>query len=151
MIRRVHISVKKISRLTHGVYTSLPVKEMPSAEVLSTYHGLWQVEAAFRVTKHDLQVRPIYHWKPERIEAHIAIAFMGLVLVRMLSYRAKIQQRTPMSEERIRTALRKAEVLVMRRPSDDTQYGVPMPLDRDAKRLYQLMNLPYRDEPFVIP
>ncbi len=47
--------------------------------ILSQYRGLWQVEDTFRVSKHDLKIRPIYHWTPRRIEAHIAIAFMSLL------------------------------------------------------------------------
>ena len=45
--------------------------------VMSHYHGLWQVEESFRITKHDLRVRPIWHWNSDRIRAHIAIAFMA--------------------------------------------------------------------------
>lgn len=117
----------------HGVYTSLPVSQASPRAVLDLYRGLWQVEAAFRVTKHDLQVRPVYHWKPERIQAHIAIAFMCLTLVRVLSYRVQVQQRTAMSEERIRTALHKTEVADTRATRGDARYAIPMPLTTDAK------------------
>ena len=91
----------------HGVYTSHVATTLDSESALEMYRGLWQVEAAFRVSKHDLQVRPIFHWKPQRIEAHVAIAFMCLTLVRMLSYRTHVQQHVAMSEERIRIALEK--------------------------------------------
>jgi len=33
---------------------------MNAEEVLSQYHGLWQVEESFRITKHDLRVRPVF-------------------------------------------------------------------------------------------
>ena len=102
------------------------------------------------MTKHDLQVRPVYHWKPARIRAHVAIAFMCLTLVRMLGYRTKVQQRTRMSEARIRNALQKAEVAVPRRVVDDTRYGIPMPLTTDARKLYKLMHVDYRTRPFEI-
>ena len=57
------------SRWPHSI-TNLP--DMDSAEVLSHYHGLWQVEETFHVSKHDLRVRPIYHWTPARVHAHIS-------------------------------------------------------------------------------
>ena len=62
----------------HGVITNLP--DTPHQEVLSHYRGLWQVEESFRITKHDLKVRPIYHWTPSRVRAHIAISSMGFVV-----------------------------------------------------------------------
>ncbi|MFN2440705.1 MAG: IS1634 family transposase, partial [Chitinophagaceae bacterium] len=44
-------------------------------EVISQYQQLWTIEKAFRISKHDLQIRPIYHQLKRRIEAHICIAF----------------------------------------------------------------------------
>ena len=135
----------------HGVYTSHVATTLDSESALEMYRGLWQVEAAFRVSKHDLQVRPIFHWKPQRIEAHVAIAFMCLTLVRMLSYRTHVQQHVAMSEERIRIALEKTQVATMHHHKNSKQrYGMPMALTADAKRLYKLMNIPYHKEIFVI-
>ena len=56
----------------HGVVTNLP-DDHKAHEVLTHYRGLWQVEESFRITKHDLKVRPIYHWTPSRIRAHIGL------------------------------------------------------------------------------
>ena len=47
----------------HGVITNLP-QSTDNATVLSRYRGLWQVEDTFRVSKHDLKIRPVYHWTP---------------------------------------------------------------------------------------
>ena len=74
-----------------GVITNL--RDAAAAEVLSHYHGLWQVEESFRITKHDLRVRPIWHWTPDRIRAHIAISFMAFACVRHLAYRVAVQKR----------------------------------------------------------
>ena len=46
-------------------------------EVVAQYHGLWVVERAFRVTKGNLEARPIFHFTEKRIEAHICICFMA--------------------------------------------------------------------------
>jgi Transposase len=45
----------------HGVLTNIKDEEMSGEEVLSQYHGLWQVEESFRISKHDLRVRPVFH------------------------------------------------------------------------------------------
>ena len=65
---------------------------MPIEEILEHYRGLWQVERRFYIAKNDLKVRPIYHWTPKRIRAHLAIAYMAFACVRHLAYRVKLQK-----------------------------------------------------------
>src|SRR6266704_3873626 len=43
--------------------------------VISSYHQLWRIEKSFRMSKHDLKARPIYHRKRESIDAHLSIVF----------------------------------------------------------------------------
>jgi len=50
-----------------GVYTNQT--SLSDSEVLDHYRSLWQVEESFRINKHDLSVRPIYHWTPKRVKA----------------------------------------------------------------------------------
>lgn len=49
-----------------------------------TYIGLTQIEDCFRVTKHDFDLRPIFHHKQDRTQAHILVCFLALVLWRTL-------------------------------------------------------------------
>ena len=44
-------------------------------QVIENYSHLWKIEKAFRISKHDLKIRPIYHRLQRRIEAHITINF----------------------------------------------------------------------------
>ena len=74
-----------------GVTTNL--HDASVSEVMAHYHGLWQVEESFRITKHDLKVRPIWHWNENRIRAYIAIAFMAFACGRHLACRVAIQKR----------------------------------------------------------
>jgi hypothetical protein len=55
--------------------------------VISSYHQLWQIEKAFRMSKHDLQARPIYHRKRDSIEAHLTIVFAALAVSRLIEAR----------------------------------------------------------------
>jgi len=48
------------------------------------YIGLTQIEDCFRISKHDLGLRPLYHQKQDRTQAHILVCFLGLVLWRTL-------------------------------------------------------------------
>lgn len=47
------------------------------SEIVEQYHGLWVVERAFRITKGNLEARPIFHFTEKRIEAHICICFIA--------------------------------------------------------------------------
>lgn len=49
-------------------------------EVIENYNNLWIIEKAFRISKTDLKIRPIYHRLRERIEAHICISFVSYLL-----------------------------------------------------------------------
>ena len=55
-------------------------------EVIAQYRGLWQVERTFRITKHNLSIRPVYHYKDRRIAAHFAICFLALALIRTTEF-----------------------------------------------------------------
>lgn len=48
--------------------------------VIGAYHDLFRIEKAFRMSKHDLAARPIYHHKRESIEAHLSIVFAALTV-----------------------------------------------------------------------
>src|SRR4051795_4141559 len=48
--------------------------------VIGAYHQLWRIEKAFRMSKHDLQARPIYHHTRDSIEAHLSIVFAAMAV-----------------------------------------------------------------------
>jgi transposase len=53
-------------------------------EVIENYKNLWQIEKAFRMSKTDLRIRPIYHRLRNRIEAHICISFTAYCIYKEL-------------------------------------------------------------------
>jgi transposase len=58
--------------------------EQDPSKVWEWYLQLQQAEAAFRCAKSDLSLRPIFHHKTERVEAHILVCFLSLALWRVL-------------------------------------------------------------------
>ena len=46
--------------------------------MIGAYHRLWHSEKSFRMSKHDLRARPIYHRKRDSIEAHLSVVFAAL-------------------------------------------------------------------------
>lgn len=58
--------------------------KLTGSEVIENYNNLWKIEKAFRISKTDLKIRPIYHRLRNRIEAHICISFVSFVLFKEL-------------------------------------------------------------------
>ena len=51
-----------------------------SGFVIDAYHQLWQIEKSFRMSKHDLQARPIYHRLRDSIEAHLSTVVAAMAV-----------------------------------------------------------------------
>lgn len=60
------------------------ITQIPEKLLIDRYHDLWKVEQAFRITKSDLEARPIYHRKKESIEYHILIVFVALCMGKII-------------------------------------------------------------------
>jgi len=50
-----------------GYYTDIEELVASNTTIISRYHNLYKIEKAFRISKHDLQTRPIFHFKEESI------------------------------------------------------------------------------------
>jgi transposase len=57
--------------------------------IIEMYRGLWKIEEAFRVTKSDLETRPVYLSLEDHIRAHFLICFIALVIARILQHRVE--------------------------------------------------------------
>jgi hypothetical protein len=68
----------------HLIHTSQI--DVPDAEVLAAYHELWRIEDAFKVSKTELQARPVFVWTRPHIEAHFTICFLALLITRLLQH-----------------------------------------------------------------
>ncbi len=58
--------------------------KLTGEQIIENYGNLWQVEKAFRMSKTDLRIRPIYHRLQRRIEAHICISFAAYSIYKEL-------------------------------------------------------------------
>jgi len=61
-------------------------------QIIDHYKHLWTIEKTFRISKTDLRIRPIYHYKRKRIEAHICIAFAACKLYKELERQLKLKR-----------------------------------------------------------
>lgn len=71
------------SRFTKDGYFQLN-KEVRPYDIIKMYRGLWEIEETFRITKSNLELRPVYHSKRRRIEAHFLICYVSLTIIRLL-------------------------------------------------------------------
>ena len=131
----------------HGVITN--AKDIADTEILSQYKDLWNVENAFRITKHDLKVRPVFHWKPERVRAHLAISFTAYALVKHLEYRVKLQYKK-LSCEKIRQLLIRAQTSILFDKAKKIRYGLPSRIRQDTRKIYKLIRREWRLTPYII-
>ena len=131
----------------HGVVTN--IKDMTAEEIREQYHGLWQVEESFRISKTDLKIRPIYHFTPKRVKAHVAICFMALVMLRHMMYRIKIQYK-PMSAKSIRNNLLGVQLSILKDSKTQKRYGIPSNFTPEAEKLYKILGKKLNSTPFEI-
>ena len=74
----------------HGIITNIHDKH--AKELLAKYHSLWHIEEAFRINKHNLKMRPIYHWTEKRIESHVALCYMAFAVLKLIQYKVELTQ-----------------------------------------------------------
>ncbi len=95
--------------------------------VIGAYHQLWHVEKSFRMSKHDLQARPIYHHKLESIDAHLNIVFAALAVSR------HIEAQTGWSIRRFVQTTRRYRTVTIRAGTQTLTAEDPLPTNlRDA-------------------
>ncbi len=95
--------------------------------VIGAYHRLFQIEASFRMSKHDLAARPIYHHKRESIDAHLNVVFAALAVGRL------IEERTGWSIRRFVRTARRYRTVQIRAGQQLITAADPMPAElRDA-------------------
>ena len=107
--------------------------------VLARYKGLWQIEAAFRLNKHDLRMRPIYHWTPRRIQAHVLICFLAYSLVCFAQETLK-KSDLGLSFERLREELKDVQASRVRDQKTGQRFLLPSKITDTQKRIYQAFN-----------
>jgi hypothetical protein len=87
------IEKRKLLLGIKGYCTDLSENEMPNEQVISRYHQLWHIEQSFRMSKNDLQARPIYHQNDNAIRSHILICFVALIIEKYLELNTSLSLR----------------------------------------------------------
>ena len=120
----------------HGIITN--DLSSPAGELLARYRQLWVIEESFRINKHTLAMRPIYHFKPERIQVHVLICYLAFALSRYTQQQLK-NYGTPMSVDSIRHALSQVEASIVR--AEDRVYRMPSKTRAEAEAIYRAFGI----------
>ncbi len=104
-------SWRKWADLSEGCYLLRSnVIDWTAAELWQAYMQLTEAEEAFRIHKSDLRIRPVWHQKTERVQAHILVCFLAYVLWKMLAQTCK---RAGLGDEPRRVLAELAQIKVM--------------------------------------
>jgi transposase len=107
-------------------------------EVLENYNQLWQIEKAFRVSKTDLKVRPVYHRLPKRIQAHICIVFTAYKVYKELERQLQILQ-SPISVNKAIDIAESIFQIVIQTPNSKTTLKKTLLLNEEQKLLAKIL------------
>jgi transposase len=121
----------------HGVITNL--KEDEASSVIARYARLWVIEESFRIKKHLLKIRPIFHWKPNRIHAHITMCYMAFATLRHLQYRVALTQK--ISPEIIIEELLQVQASIHIHKRTKDLYRVPGYFSNTARKIYKAIGV----------
>ena len=106
--------------------------------VIETYGQLWQIERAFRISKTDLRIRPMYHYRRRRIEAHVLVAFVAYTIYKELERRLN-EAGVAMSPKRAAELTQTMYEMTFRLPNDPEDYQKLLQMDTDQQALYDLL------------
>jgi transposase len=90
--KRLNLDIKKIDEEEkYDGYSSIVTSElnMPTNEIIDTYRGLWEIEETFKITKSDLESRPVYVRDDEHIKAHFLTCFIALTILRIIQKKTR--------------------------------------------------------------
>jgi len=107
-------------------------------EIISNYSNLWHIEKAFRMSKSDLEIRPIYHYKKRRIEAHISISFVAYTIYKELE-RLLYKHKAPFSVKKARDIIRNMYQIEIELPNSKHKEKVLLNMDDDQHLLLKII------------
>jgi len=113
------------------------VQDMAASEVVQRYKALADIERGFRVLKSEIEIAPVFHRLPERIQAHASICFMALILYRVMRQRLKLAG-SDLSPEAALADLRRIQRHTVSIDSGATIHGVSSVQPRQADALAAL-------------
>lgn len=108
-------------------------------EVLENYNNLWHIEKAFRMSKTDLRIRPIYHRLRHRIEAHICISFTAYSIYKELE-RVLYEEKSTLSLKKAAELTHNMYQISYTLPDSKHTKSKLLKMDPDQEELYHIIS-----------
>ena len=107
---------------------------------MENYKHLWTIEKAFRVSKTDLRVRPIYHRLEKRIRTHICLAFCSYKLYKEFERQLKVKKSRYSVDQALKAlkTIYEADIIL---PQSKTRQRMILPLDEVQAHILNLMEI----------
>ena len=106
-------------------------------EVMENYKNLWHIEKAFRMSKTDLRIRPIYHRLRNRIEAHICISFTAYCIYKELE-RVLYEEKSFLSLKKAAEITHNMYQVTYTLPESKQTKSRLLNMDREQAELYRI-------------
>ena len=121
-----------------GLKGYLTNTDLATDVVIESYGQLWHIEKAFRISKTDLRIRPMYHRLRRRIEAHVLVAFVAYTIYKELERRLA-EAKLPISPKRVAELTQTMYEISFRLPSDPQDHRMLLQMDEEERQIYDLL------------
>ena len=112
--------------------------KLSSQQIIENYRNLWHIEKAFRMSKTDLRIRPVYHRLKNRIEAHICISFTAYTIYKELE-RLLYKENSNLSLEKARELTRNMYEITYTLPDSKHTKSKLLKMDDEQAELFQIV------------
>ncbi len=108
-------------------------------QIIENYKNLWHIEKAFRMSKTDLRIRPIYHRLRDRIEAHICVSFTAYCIYKELE-RVLYKEKSKLSLKKAAEVTHNMYEITYTLPESKQTKSKLLKMDDEQAELYQIVN-----------
>jgi len=122
-----------------GLKGYLTNSKLAPKTIMENYNNLWHIEKAFRISKTDLRIRPIYHRIRDRIEAHISISFVAYTIYKELE-RILYKENAPFSAKRATELTQTMYSLDYQLPNSKIEESINISFDNEQKILLSIFS-----------
>lgn len=124
--------------LWDGLKGYITNSKLKATAIVENYKHLWQIEKAFRMSKTDLRIRPIYHRLADRIEAHICISFAAYAIYKDLE-RVLYKEKSPLSVKKAAEQTQNMYQILATLPESKKQSNVLLKMNDEQNHLIKIM------------
>lgn len=121
-----------------GLKGYLTNTNLSAEQIIESYGQLWQIERAFRISKTDLRIRPMYHRRRRRIEAHVLVAFVAYAIYKELQRRLE-ENNIPITPKRAAEITQTMYQITFSYPESPEKQNILLQMDPEQQQLYDLI------------